>query len=797
MVPIIHLLSHNPFKAYVARFLFAVIFLWAFPTLDALESKPEKILERYCFDCHDDLSLKGDLDLVEFLKHENPDGSLLFENLITGKMPPEGKDQPSLEERRIVLDWLAASEEGRAPDSFRRKSRHEFVFSVNDLLGTKLDLASDIPEDRGTYDFDSDRRIKLSREMLSAYFSVVDRMLEFAFPEKGFPSEQIWVTNKVKDSHPTYRIYLRPYEEGILFSWTRANNGNNYSFFYDNFDPPVSGWYELTFDALKVGDFEEDVSLQVYAGKYYFADDRPQPQRLLGVISLGNRVLKSHSLRAFLNPGENVSIHCYSKHNFRQKTPELGAYVKHLKARGPLFDQWPPTSFQRIFAGLSLEGPSRESNESSDFRSNLQKVTVASRSSEDLRQVIKRFAVEAFSTDLNDEEMAPYFRVSLRHFKEHGDLVQATKVGLKAILCSPRFLMIPGEHATLTESLRAKLARVLWLSVPDKKSQRLVNSEQGLDEWLRVQIHEMIVDERSRRMIRSFCDQWLNLRSFTKVTPSLKLYPRYDDLLDHYLPIETRAYLNHLIQENLSVGFLIDSDFSFLNQRLAQHYGIDGVVGQAMRKISFPEELPRGGLLTMGSVLKVSTDGYDTSPILRGAWISKNIVGTPLSPPPENIPAIEPDHGEATTLREQIEQHKRSKTCSTCHKSIDPYGFALESFDATGRWRDRYRIKQPHNGTFTYRLNGYYRLGGLVDASGEINKRSFVDVFGLKEILVSDHRKIAYNFAKKFFEYANGYRPRLKQRLELFARIPADAKACGMKDLITEVLVYTLTEEHK
>ena len=146
----------------------------------------------------------------------------------------------------------------------------------------------------------------------------------------------------------------------------------------------------------------------------------------------------------------------------------------------------------------------------------------------------------------------------------------------------------------------------------------------------------------------------------------------------------------------------------------------------------------------MGSVLIVTADGFDTSPILRGAWISKNIAGNTLSPPPKNVTAIEPEHGQATTLREQIEQHKENKTCYACHKNIDPYGFALENFDATGQWRTKYRIKKPH---------------------------------------------------KKFFEYANGYKPDLKERLHLFEMIPENAKECRIKDLITKVLLYSLTEE--
>ena len=197
-------------------------------THEILATESYQLFEKYCFDCHDDLEKKGDLDLVAKLEGAEFDGALVFENLINGKMPPAEKRQPSMEERSTLLKWLVSQQNESTPPPFRRISRHEFVHSVNDLLGTSLDLVDEIPEDRGTNDFDTDRRISLSQEMLSAYFETADKMLDFAFPKKGFPQEKLWTTNKLKDSHETYNIYLRPYEEGMLFSWTRANNGNNY-----------------------------------------------------------------------------------------------------------------------------------------------------------------------------------------------------------------------------------------------------------------------------------------------------------------------------------------------------------------------------------------------------------------------------------------------------------------------------------------------------------------------------------------------------------------------------------------
>ncbi|MGB0609523.1 MAG: DUF1592 domain-containing protein [Verrucomicrobiales bacterium] len=908
------------------------------------ENQAIEILENYCIDCHDEETRKGNFDLTDFISNREEKIHLVFENLITGKMPPVNKKKPSQKEKGKLLDWLSKKETNQSINDYRRTSRHEFVYSVNDLLGVELDLTKNIPEDRGTNDFDSNRKILLTKEALDSYFSAADKMLNFALPENGFPDERIWLTNSIKDSHDTYSIYTQNYEDGILFSWTRANNGNNYSFFYDHFEPPVKGWYELTFDAKKIGQFDEDISILVYSGKYYFADDRPQPQRLLGVISLANKELHSHTVRAFLNPGENVSVHCYSKHTFRQKKGRNGAFIKQLKVKGPLLKQWPPASYDKILDGIqisydekkpiktpihqtrlkAIEGSISVSSEQigmekekmqdgsnrtfwhsrfnptvaepphfviihnkkheeihglsyskwtggngngqvkaysvylSDNKINWgkpiiegkldtlrsyeqkiifpqkttrpfikfevtdavsldgksiasigkldvitsvndpilrSKISILSKSEKDLKRVIRNFAESAFSTDLANEDLLPYYNVSLSSYRNDGIFLNAVKAGLKSIICSHRFLLAPGEHSNKGYEIASKLSRILWLSVPDHELLSLAKNTKLDTETIRQQINRMLKDEKSSRMIHSFCSQWLNLRSFDKVSPSLKLYPEYNDILNHYLPIETEAFINHLIQDNLNINNLIHSDFAFLNQRLAQHYDIKGITGQKIRKISLPEDSVRGGLLTMGSILKVTADGFDTSPILRGAWISKNIVGNTLSPPPENIVAIEPDHNTNRNLKEQIEAHKKNKTCYSCHKSIDPYGFALENFDATGKWRTQYKIEKPHRGTFQFALGGYFNLSQRVDSSGTVENQKFDNISDLKKIIISDHKRIAYSFIKKFFEYANGYQPSLSQRLDLFALIPNNPKNCKTKDLITEVLMYSLKEQ--
>jgi hypothetical protein len=780
-------------------------------------------------------------------------------------------------------------------------------------------------------------------------------MLDFAMPTNSFHPEKVWTTNSVKDSIGQYAGFARKYKKGLLFSWMRSNNGRYYPYFYDNFEPPVKGWYELTFDAAKMGDFPEDISIMVFTGKYFFADDRPQPQQLAGVISLADKTLKPYTVRVFLNPGENVSVHCYSKHNYKETKRQIGAYIEKLTARGPVYEQWPPKAYDSVFSGLKVSASDRKPvaiktaapaasvpadvkpvpsriAEVSSFNKGMEAVllqdndvatfwhtqfqpsvakpphyvvlentgtvdvsglsytawtggngnghvvgydvyvsddgkawgdaVVSGRLTRDrgkpqlirlaeptkrrfvrfevtdsiqlnrkslasigelhlvaateekpvvaetpaattsptvrvaggeaeLRAVIKGFAERAFVSTLSADEVAVYQQVALDHFKSNNDFVAAAKVGIKAVIGSHRFLLAPGAHATPSQGRAAMLARTLWLSVPDERLTKLAAADKLTGSALRAEIERMLADPKSERMVHSFCSQWLNLRGFNKVAPSLKLYPQYNELVNHYLPIETEAYIEHLIRENLPVGHLIDSDFTFLNQRLAQHYGVDGIYGQELRKVSLKPDSPRGGLMTMGSILKVTADGFQTSPILRGAWVSKNIVGTTLAPPPESVEVTEADHHSGKSLKEQIDEHKKNKSCYACHKSIDPYGFALESFDATGQWRTRYATELPHGGTFTYRPKGFFKLTTAVDTSEEINDVAFDDIVGLKKLLLSDHKKLAYNLVKKFFEYTNGYQPSLQQRLDLYAMIPETAGECGVRDLLVSVLKYS------
>ncbi|MEZ6126279.1 MAG: DUF1588 domain-containing protein [Planctomycetaceae bacterium] len=260
-------------------------------------------------------------------------------------------------------------------------------------------------------------------------------------------------------------------------------------------------------------------------------------------------------------------------------------------------------------------------------------------------------------------------------------------------------------------------------------------------------------DPRSRRFVRDFSGQWLRLNEIEKTTPDEKLYPEYDDLLHWSISQETELFLAELIHENLSVDHLINSDFTFLNRRLADHYGIEGVVGQHLQRIPVPAESHRGGLLTQAGLLKVTADGLTTSPVRRGAFVLTDLLGTPPPPPPANVGSIEPDTSGATTIRETLKRHRDTDSCRRCHEKIDPPGFALECFDPIGGYRTHYRKRFESFLPFLQFEDGPEVETNGVTADGQ----EFDDIDDFKRYLLQNHREqLARHLITQLMVYATG-----------------------------------------
>src|SRR5947207_6146432 len=267
--------------------------------------------------------------------------------------------------------------------------------------------------------------------------------------------------------------------------------------------------------------------------------------------------------------------------------------------------------------------------------------------------------------------------------------------GYTGVLCSPEFICLEEKPGHLDDyALASRLSYFLWNSAPDDELRALAaRGELQKPDVLRAESERLLCNPKSRQFVDAFLDYWLDLRKMLATAPDANLYSDYylDDLLTESAQAETQLFFAELLRKNLPARNIVASDFAMLNERLAEHYGLPGVKGVALRRTPLPKDSVRGGLMTAAAVLKVTANGTTTSPVLRGAWITERILGQPVPPPPPSVPAVEPDIRGATTIREQLAKHRTQPACASCHARIDPPGFALESFDVFGGWRDRYR----------------------------------------------------------------------------------------------------------
>jgi len=431
----------------------------------------------------------------------------------------------------------------------------------------------------------------------------------------------------------------------------------------------------------------------------------------------------------------------------------------------------------------------------------------------DARQLLRQFAERAFRRPVASAEMDPYVDLVESELSDGRNFKQAMLYGYKAILCAPDFLFIgfegAGDNTPHADNfaLASRLSYLLFNSMPDDRLLRLAAEGKLADaKTLGSEVERMLEDPRSERFVEHFLDQWLELEEIDFTTPDPKLYPEFDPWLQDSMLAETRGYFRKMLDENLSIDHLIDSDFILVNQRLARQYDMKGITGSNLRPVKVPEGSMRGGVMTQASILKVTANGTATSPVLRGVWVSERLLGVHPDPPPDNIPSIEPDASGATTVRELIEMHSAEKSCASCHVKFDPPGMALESFDVIGGLRDRYRVSgrpkrvkledgrkalQPHIEVLGSKgRERRIRVGQEVDASGElVDGRTFENVEQLKDLLLEDRRRLARNLVRNLLIYATGSSIRFSDRPEIEAILDRAGKDnYGLRTLLHEVV---------
>ena len=383
---------------------------------------------------------------------------------------------------------------------------------------------------------------------------------------------------------------------------------------------------------------------------------------------------------------------------------------------------------------------------------------------EDAERLIKAFMERCYRRNVESKHVQLFVNLFDKQFELGFGFAHSMLTAYTAILASPAFLFIDEEPGPLDDdAIATRLALFLWNSEPDVEL-RGVSGEGRLrdPQTLRAQTNRLLNDPRSRRFVEAFTDYWLDLRKIDDTSPSTTLYNDYelDDPLKLASLEETRLFVASLIADDLPARNVVDSDFTFLNERLADHYGIADVQGARMRYVPLPAGSVRGGVMTQASVLKVTANGTTTSPVIRGNWIAERIMGVRISPPP-SVPAVEPDIRGAVTIRQQLEKHRADASCASCHAKIDPPGFALESFDVMGGYRERYRaVSEGVPAATGIGMNGqafafHYALP--VDCAGKLEDgREFQDILDLKRLMLQDQRSIARNLTQQLMIYATG-----------------------------------------
>ena len=364
---------------------------------------------------------------------------------------------------------------------------------------------------------------------------------------------------------------------------------------------------------------------------------------------------------------------------------------------------------------------------------------------------------------------------------------------------SPQLLFQAGEAGQLDDvALASRLSYFLWRSLPDDELLRLADNGKLSDaDVLTEQVDRMLNDPKCERFVHDFLDQWLELDRIDATTPDAYLYPEYDDVLRRAMLAETREFFAHLIEENLSVENLVNSDFTFLNRRLAEHYGIENVAGEKMRKVTLDPMSVRGGILTHASIAKVTANGTVTTPVKRGNFVLTNLLGLPPNPPPPSVGSIEPDTRGATTIRETLLKHQSVEACAVCHRRIDPPGFALECFDPVGTFRDRYRnskgIKRELNAGLRF-LHKDYNPGLRVDTSGTTEEGlRFKGIRDYKKHLRQSTEQVARNFIFRLIAFSTGGEVVFADR-EVVERILRETQKDGypLRTLIHQVIASRL-----
>ncbi|MEM7476387.1 MAG: DUF1592 domain-containing protein [Planctomycetota bacterium] len=762
-------------------------------------------LGKYCADCHSDGISEGGFDL-ERLEAELSDPAQfatwqrVFDRIDSGEMPPEDSDTPDRNEQSKFLQSVGRNlhkqHERIKGTVLRRLNRREYENTLNDLFGTELQLEGMLPVDAKSHEFDNvGEALGISMVHLQQYLTAIDLVLEDAIAKEAERPEQ-----KTVDAN---YVSSREGPQFIGKFWKKLDD--NAVVFFQRMGYPTG--------MLRGTEVKPPGRYKIRVRGYAYQSENPVTFRIGGTSFLRGSEKITHGYASF-QPGEAQTVELESyipnrymieldpweidtgSYNIRKQGIEdydgPGLAILNVELEGPLVDQFPSRGHTLLFEGFERKALPK--------RNKWQKETYFQLTAEDeeraAKNALQRIAKLAFRRPVNADEIDRYLDLFLAQRMSGEELESALKTAVAGLFCSPDFIYFAENTGWLNDhALANRLSYFLSRSLPDGRLTKLADQGKFANspENLLAETRRLLAEHTSARFIHDFCDAWLNLRDIEFTSPDKSLYPEWDNYLLHSMLKETRAYVRKLFEDNLPIDRLVQSDFAMLNDRLARHYGIEGVSGPEIRAVQLPSDSLRGGLLSQASILKVSANGTNTSPVVRGVWVMERILGNPPQPPPPGISGVEPDIRGATTLRELLEKHRALDSCRGCHAAIDPPGFALEEFNAIGGFRERFR-SLGEGERVDLQIRGQrvrYRLGQNVDASGELaSGTSFQDFREFRTLLADDKESLAKAFVEKLLTFATGRELGFSDR-PIVTRIVADCSKNGyrVRDLLEQVIL--------
>ncbi|HEX5105366.1 MAG TPA: DUF1592 domain-containing protein [Pirellulaceae bacterium] len=690
-------------------------------------------LTKHCLDCHSGKEPEGEVSLDVFkgpasIAADQKTWQRVIEMLRSGAMPPEDAEQPPMPARRHMVSWIEKTIYNvncDVPDpghvTIRRLNRAEYNNTVRDLLGITFKPADDFPSDDVGSGFDNIGDVlTVPPILIEKYLTAAERIAEEAI----IADPQQFVKAQRHDRRELSGSGSADYDDERR-RWTISSEDGAVS---AEFDFPREGRYRIRATASQQAAGDEAAKMELRLGsqklKEFVIDTFREPKtcEITTTAKAGKQRLSAHFLNDFYDPDNP---------NERRRDRNLRVYA--FEVDGPL--DVGPEDYPEIHRKLINVRPG-------------DKLSVLDAAKTNLRPLIDR----AFRRPATDEEVERFAGL-VKNAVEQGDsFEQGMQVGLIGVLVSPHFLFRAENdksNAVSDFELASRLSYFLWSSMPDDELFALAAQKKLQDPAvIEQQVRRMLADPKSEALVQNFATQWLNLRLLDAITPDPRVYPDFDAALKADMRRETELFARAVIQEDRSILDFLDGRFTYVNERLAKHYGIPGIEGDEFLRVSFADKDRRSGVLTQASILTLTSNPARTSPVKRGKWILENILGTPPPAPPMDVPDLE-ETAKArpgASLREQLEIHRSNAVCASCHKTMDQLGFGLENFDAVGRWRDK---------------DGRH----AIDASGELPGGSkFNGPLELAGVLKARQTEFAQCLAEKMLTFALGRELRVQDR---------------------------------